>query len=106
MKLKYGMNPNQAYAEVVENEKPLPLQILNGNPGFINILDALNAWQLVKELKNATNKPSATSFKHVNPAGAAAGRPMNDILKKNWYKTRTQLNPGLDINMTNKYIVS
>lgn len=81
MKLKYGMNPNQNYAEIVE-EKNFPLKILNGTPGFINILDALNAWQLVKELKEATGFSAATSFKHVNPAGAAIGKPLNEVLKK------------------------
>lgn len=82
MKLKYGMNPNQSIAEVVETDSTLPFKILNGTPGFINILDALNAWQLVRELKKSTNKPSAASFKHVNPAGAAVGRPLNDTLRK------------------------
>lgn len=81
MKLKYGMNPNQDYAEIIE-DKNFPLKFLNGAPGFINILDALNSWQLVKELKEATGIPSAASFKHVNPAGAAIGKPLNDTLKK------------------------
>lgn len=91
MKLKYGMNPNQDYAEVVEGEN-FPLKILNGSPGFINILDALNAWQLVKELKEATGIASAASFKHVNPAGAAIGKPLNDTLKK------VYLADGLDLS--------
>ena len=77
MLLRYGMNPNQKYAEIIENTK-LPFEILN--PGLINILDALNSWQLVKELKDATNKYSATSFIHVNPAGVTLGRKLNDIL--------------------------
>ncbi len=81
MKLKYGMNPNQDYAEIIEG-KDFPLKILNGAPGFINILDSLNSWQLVKELKEATGIASAASFKHVNPAGAAIGKPLNETLKK------------------------
>lgn len=68
MKLKYGMNPNQDFAELDDNEN---LQILNGSPSFINLLDALNSWQLVKELDEAVNLPSAASFKHVTPSGSA-----------------------------------
>ena len=72
IQLKYGCNPNQKPARVfMENGEDLPVEVLNGKPGFINLLDALNGWQLVKELKAATGLPAATSFKHVSPAGAA-----------------------------------
>lgn len=79
--LKYGCNPNQSPAKV-EIEGKLPFTILNGRPGYINFLDALNGWQLVKELKEATGLPSATSFKHVSPAGAAIGSPLSPVEKK------------------------
>ena len=81
--LKYGCNPNQKPAKIyMANGKDLPVKILNGRPGYINFLDAFNSWQLVKELKEATGLPSATSFKHVSPAGAAVGTPLTDTLKK------------------------
>ncbi len=81
--LKYGCNPNQKPAKIyMENGKELPVQILNGKPGYINFLDAFNSWQLVKELKEATGKPCATSFKHVSPAGAAVGEKLSEIEKK------------------------
>ncbi|GAA6530229.1 MAG: phosphoribosylaminoimidazolecarboxamide formyltransferase [Prevotella sp.] len=80
--LKYGCNPNQKPARIfMDNGGELPVQVLNGRPGYINFLDALNSWQLVKELKEATGMPSAASFKHVSPAGAAIGLPLNDTLK-------------------------
>ncbi|MCH4181835.1 MAG: phosphoribosylaminoimidazolecarboxamide formyltransferase [Prevotella sp.] len=80
--LKYGCNPNQKPARIfMDNGGELPVQVLNGHPGYINFLDALNSWQLVKELKEATGMPSAASFKHVSPAGAAIGLPLNDTLK-------------------------
>lgn len=79
--LKYGCNPNQSPARVF-TEGELPFKILNGRPGYINLLDALNGWQLVKELKEATGVASATSFKHVSPAGAAIGRPLSEVEKK------------------------
>ena len=81
MFLKYGCNPNQKNAKVFTEGK-LPFELLNGRPGYINLLDALNGWQLVKELKEATGLPAATSFKHVSPAGAAIGIPLSDILAK------------------------
>ena len=82
--LKYGCNPNQAKARIyMKNDKELPIEVLNGRPGFINFLDAFNSWQLVKELKEATGLPAAASFKHVSPAGAAVAMPMSDTLKKN-----------------------
>ena len=82
-KLKYGCNPDQSTARIfMRNDKELPIEILNGRPGYINFLDALNSWQLVRELKRNLNLPSATSFKHVSPAGAALGLPLNDVEKK------------------------
>ncbi len=81
--LKYGCNPNQKPSRIyMENGKELPVQILNGRPGYINFLDAFNAWQLVKELKAALGLPAVTSFKHVSPTSAAVGVPMSDTLKK------------------------
>lgn len=83
MLLKYGCNPNQKPSRVfMENGNDLPITVLNGKPGYINLLDAFNGWQLVKELKKVTGLPAATSFKHVSPAGAAVGRPLSDTLKK------------------------
>ena len=85
--LKYGCNPNQKpsrifMADGAANGGELPIEVLNGRPGYINFLDALNSWQLVKELKEATGLPAAASFKHVSPAGAAVGLPLSDTLKK------------------------
>lgn len=81
--LKYGCNPNQKPAEIyMENGKELPIEILNGRPGYINFLDAFNSWQLVKELKEVFGLPAATSFKHVSPTSAAVGTPLSDTLKK------------------------
>ncbi len=85
LSLKYGCNPNQKPSRVYMEEGELPLTVLNGRPGYINLLDALNSWQLVKELKAATGLPSATSFKHVSPAGAAVGLPLSDTLKKIYF---------------------
>ena len=83
LELKYGCNPNQKPSKIyMENGADLPIQVLNGRPGYINFLDAFNGWQLVKELKEATGLPAATSFKHVSPAGAAVGRPLTDTLAK------------------------
>ena len=83
LELKYGCNPNQKPAKIFMNDnKELPVTVLNGRPGYINFLDALNGWQLVKELKEATALPAATSFKHVSPAGAAVGLPLDDVLRK------------------------
>lgn len=83
--LKYGCNPNQKPSRIYMQEGQLPINVLNGRPGYINLLDALNSWQLVKELKEATGLPAAASFKHVSPAGAAVGLPLNDILKKVYF---------------------
>lgn len=83
LELKYGCNPNQKPAKIFMNDnKELPVTVLSGRPGYINFLDALNGWQLVKELKEATGLPTATSFKHVSPAGAAVGLPLDDVLRK------------------------
>ena len=82
LKLKYGCNPNQKPSKIFMKYGELPITIINGNPGYINLLDALNGWQLVKELKEATALPAATSFKHVSPAGAAVGLPLDDVLRK------------------------
>ena len=76
--MKYGCNPHQKPAELIIDQEPSPLQILNGNPGYINMLDALGAWQLVRELRAATGLPAAASFKHTSPAGAAIARPLTD----------------------------
>ena len=83
--LKYGCNPNQKPSKIFMEEGQLPLEVLNGRPGYINFLDALNAWQLVKELQDATGWPAAASFKHVSPAGAAIGLPLTDTLKKIYF---------------------
>ena len=82
LSLKYGCNPNQKPSRIFMTQGELPIKVLNGNPGYINLLDAFNSGQLVKELKQATGLPSATSFKHVSPAGAAVGLPLSDTLKK------------------------
>ena len=83
MELKYGCNPNQKPARIFMKEgKDLPIQVLCGRPGYINLLDALNGWQLVRELKKATGLPAAASFKHVSPAGAAVGLPLDETLAK------------------------
>jgi phosphoribosylaminoimidazolecarboxamide formyltransferase/IMP cyclohydrolase len=83
--LKYGCNPNQKPSRIYMEEGELPIEVLNGRPGYINFLDALNSWQLVKELKAATGVPAAASFKHVSPAGAAIGLPLSDTLKKIYF---------------------
>ena len=83
--LKYGCNPNQKPAKLLIEGEELPITVLNGRPGYINFLDALNGWQLVKELKEATGLTASTSFKHVSPAGAAIGLPLSDILKKIYF---------------------
>lgn len=86
MQLKYGCNPNQKPSRIyMENGAELPIEVLNGKPGYINLLDAFNGWQLVKELKKATGLPSATSFKHVSPAGAAVGKPLSETEAKIYF---------------------
>ena len=83
--LKYGCNPNQKPSRIYMEDGNLPIEVVNGRPGYINLLDALNSWQLVKELKAATRMPAAASFKHVSPAGAAIGLPLSDTLKKIYF---------------------
>ena len=85
MELKYGCNPNQKPSRIFMREGELPITVLNGKPGYINLLDAFNSWQLVRELKQATGLPSAASFKHVSPAGAAVGLPLSDIDRKIYF---------------------
>ena len=82
LELKYGCNPNQKPSKIYMKDGELPIEVLNGKPGYINFLDALNGWQLVKELKKATGLPAATSFKHVSPAGAAVGLPLDEVGRK------------------------
>lgn len=95
MQLKYGCNPNQKPSKVyMANGSELPITVLNGKPGYINLLDAFNGWQLVKELKKATGMCAATSFKHVSPAGAAVGKPLSDTLKRiYWVDDLGELSP-------------
>ncbi len=95
LELKYGCNPNQKPARIfMKEEKDLPIQVLSGRPGYINLLDAFNGWQLVRELKKATGLPAATSFKHVSPAGAAVGLPMDETLRKiYWVDDMGELSP-------------
>lgn len=83
--LKYGCNPNQKPSRIFMTEGELPIEVINGRPGYINFLDALNSWQLVRELKAATGLPAAASFKHVSPAGAAVGLPLSDTLKRIYF---------------------
>lgn len=90
--LKYGCNPHQKPAEI-NSAGELPFQILNGNPGYINFLDALNSWQLVKELKTVLNLPAAASFKHVSPAGAGVGLSLSAELKKAYFTDDVELSP-------------
>ena len=93
LELKYGCNPNQKPSRIYMEQGELPLTVLNGKPGYINFLDALNGWQLVSELKRATGLPAATSFKHVSPAGAAVGLPLNDTLRKIYFVGEQELSP-------------
>lgn len=91
--LKYGCNPQQKPAKIYSSHGELPFKILNGTPGYINLLDAFNSWQLVKELKMTLNLPAAASFKHVSPAGAAVGVPLSDALKKAYFVEDIDLSP-------------
>ncbi|MBQ8558593.1 MAG: phosphoribosylaminoimidazolecarboxamide formyltransferase [Tyzzerella sp.] len=94
LELKYGCNPNQKPSKIYMNEGELPIKVLCGKPGYINFLDAFNGWQLVKELKKATGLPAATSFKHVSPAGAAVGLPLDETLAKiYWVDDCGELSP-------------
>lgn len=94
--LKYGCNPNQKPSRIYMEEGELPIEVINGRPGYINFLDAFNSWQLVKELKAATGMPAAASFKHVSPAGAAVGLPLDDTLRKIYFvdDLKVELSPS------------
>lgn len=94
LELKYGCNPNQKPSRIFVENGELPIEVLNGRPGYINFLDAFNGWQLVKELREATGLPAATSFKHVSPAGAAVGLPLSDVEKKiYWVDDQGDMSP-------------
>ncbi|MBE2222644.1 MAG: phosphoribosylaminoimidazolecarboxamide formyltransferase [Anaerolineae bacterium] len=93
IKLRYGMNPHQAPARIYVKQGALPIEMLNGAPGYINLLDALNAWQLVRELKQATGLPAAASFKHVSPAGTAVAIPLDDTLNQAYFTGSFDLSP-------------
>ncbi len=93
LELKYGCNPNQKPARIFMEQGELPLKVLNGRPGYINFMDALNSWQLVKALKKATGLPAAASFKHVSPAGAALGLPLTDVERKIYFAPEGDLSP-------------
>lgn len=94
LELKYGCNPNQKPASIFVENGELPVEVLNGRPGYINFMDALNGWQLVKELREATGFPAATSFKHVSPAGAAIGIPLSDVERKiYWVDDQGDMSP-------------
>ena len=91
--MRYGCNPHQVPARAYVKNGDLPFQVLNGSPGYINLLDALNSWQLVKELKHALDLPAAASFKHVSPSGAAVGTPLSDALKQSYFVDGQKLSP-------------
>ena len=93
LELKYGCNPNQKPARIFMEQGELPLKVLNGRPGYINFMDALNSWQLVKALKKATGLPAAASFKHVSPAGAALGLPLTDVERRIYFAPEGDLSP-------------
>jgi len=94
LELKYGCNPNQKPSKIfVSDDRKLPIRVLCGKPGYINFMDAFNGWQLVRELKKATDLPAAASFKHVSPAGAAVGLPLNDTLAKIYWVDDLELSP-------------
>ena len=93
LELKYGCNPNQKPARILMQEGELPLEVLNGRPGYINFMDALNSWQLVKDLKGAAGLPAAASFKHVSPAGAALGLPLTEVERQIYFAPRGELSP-------------
>ena len=94
LSLRYGANPQQAPARVfMKSDSDLPIIVVSGSPGYINLLDALNSWQLVRELKTAINLPAAASFKHVSPSGAAVATPLSDVLKKIYFVDDIELSP-------------
>ena len=92
LELRYGCNPHQAPAYLAHPNR-LPLTVLNGQPGYINLLDALNGWQLVRELKLALGLPAAASFKHVSPAGTAVSQPLSDTLRRAYFAENVELSP-------------
>ena len=101
LELKYGCNPNQKPASVYMNDgSDLPFEVLSGRPGYINLLDAFNSWQLVSELRDVFGIPSAASFKHVSPSGAAIGLPLPEALKKACFGKRTSRTPHLEKSRT------
>jgi phosphoribosylaminoimidazolecarboxamide formyltransferase/IMP cyclohydrolase len=93
MKLRYGVNPHQSQARALVPDRRLPFKVLSGSPGYINLLDALNSWQLVREMRQLTNLPSAASFKHVSPSGVACGRPLSSDLAESYFATPGDLSP-------------
>ncbi|MEG0767614.1 MAG: phosphoribosylaminoimidazolecarboxamide formyltransferase, partial [Clostridia bacterium] len=94
LSLKYGCNPNQKPSRIFMRQGgELPIEVRSGKPGYINFLDALNGWQLVRELKAATGLPAAASFKHVSPAGAAIGLPLDETLRKIYFVGKAELTP-------------
>jgi phosphoribosylaminoimidazolecarboxamide formyltransferase/IMP cyclohydrolase len=93
IELRYGMNPQQRPARLYVEQGSLPLEVLNGSPGYINLLDALNSWQLVRELRMSLDLPAAASFKHVSPAGAAVAGPLNELLRRSTLTTSLELSP-------------
>ena len=93
MKLRYGVNPHQSTARAFVPDGKLPFKVLSGAPGYINLLDALNSWQLVQEMKELTGLPSAASFKHVSPAGAATGMPLSPELAESCFVKAAELSP-------------
>ena len=93
LELKYGCNPNQKPARIYMENGELPIQVLNGKPGYINFMDALNSWQLVKALRKATGLPAAASFKHVSPAGAALGTPLTETQQKIYFANGLDISP-------------
>ena len=99
LNLRYGCNPHQVPARAYVKDGILPIQVLNGSPGYINLLDALNSWQLVKEIKQSLDLPAAASFKHVSPSGTAVGLPLSHPLKRAYF---IEMNLLLDIHENDK----
>ena len=101
LELKYGCNPNQKPAKVFMEEGELPFTVLNGKPGYINLLDAFNSWQLVKELKEATHMSCAASFKHVSPAGVAIGTPLTKVERQMYFvkESAEELSPTSTVGL-------
>ncbi|MDQ1317440.1 MAG: Phosphoribosylaminoimidazolecarboxamide formyltransferase, partial [Candidatus Poribacteria bacterium] len=93
IELRYGCNPHQKPAKIYVKNGKLPISVRNGSPGYINVMDAINSWQLVRELKQVLGLPSAASFKHVSPAGAAVAVPLSDVLKRSYFVNNVELSP-------------